>query len=131
MNMSSLNLFRLLKKRAVKLKYWKQLLEKSKQVPEKKPDPELDLKAYTLVDTTHGRKLDLLTSSALGSRNMDQATAWQKHGKAHWLVDRNEQTYKPKPVKIDRQIEFMYDELGLAENLEITILGSSEQQAST
>ena len=102
------------------------MLEKNKSVPEKILD--VDLKGYTLVDISQERKLDLSTSAALGHRRMEQATAWQKQGKAYWLVDRNEQIYKQKPARIDPQIEFMYEELGLSQNMEITVLSPQKQQ---
>lgn len=87
----------------------------------------VDLKGYTLIDPTkHGRKLDLLTSVHMGSRHLDQARAGHKSGKAHWIANSNEQVYKPKSIKIDPQIEFIYEELGLGQQIGTTELGQKQ-----
>jgi hypothetical protein len=123
MNILSLKFFKLLRQRILKLKSLLKAHEKAK----KDFDHEwghIDLKVYTMVDRTPGgRKCDLLTSVHMGSRHLDQARIWHKAGKARWDHNNNEQIYKPRELKVDPQLEYMYDKLGLSKDLEQTALG--------
>lgn len=109
-------IFNLLKLRTDRLK---QFFASKKSNERKIPDLNwggTDIRGYTMVDPTPGgRKLDLLTSVHMGGRLLEQARACAKTGKARWHINNTEQHYKPKGVKLDPQLEFIYEELGLSQ----------------
>lgn len=117
MNILSSSLFRSLKKRASRLRNWlnAESQEKSTEAPKQ------EASSYTLVDPVPGgRKLDLLVS--VSQRHLEASRNSHKHGKARWHVNHNEQVYKPKDIKLDPQLEYIYEELGLAGNIEPSAL---------
>lgn len=71
-----------------------------------------------------GRKLNMLTSGQIDGRMLDQARMRNKSSKARWHKNKNEQTYNPRELKLDPQLEFYYEELGLNQNVSKTTLGS-------
>lgn len=125
MNILSLNLFKVLRARFSKLKS----LLKAKEEAKKGPEDEwgcIDIGDYTILDRLRGgKKCDLLTSVHMSSRQLDQARHWHKAGKARWDHNHNEQTYRPKEIKLDPQLEFNYDRLGLSKEMEQTSIGST------
>ena len=124
MKIPSLKFFQLLRLRICKLTSFLKAKDEARQVEDQEWDL-VDLKAYTIVDRTPGgRKCDLLTSVHMGSRQLDQARVWQKTGKARWHMNVNEQMYKPSQIRIDPQLEFICDKLGLSKDMEQTVIGS-------
>jgi hypothetical protein len=127
MKFFSFNFFNLLRARVSKLTALLQAHEKAKKRFEQEWGC-VDLKVYTMVDRTPGgRKCDLLTSVHMGSRQLDQARVSQKVGNARWHHNVYEQEYKPREVRIDRQLEFIYDKLELNKDIEQTVIGSPNQ----
>jgi hypothetical protein len=57
----------------------------------------------------------------MNGRQIDQARNQGKSGKARWHVNCTEQSYKPREIKLNPQLEYMHDELGLNKDI-----GSSE-----
>ena len=85
--------------------------------------PELK---YTLVDPIlGGRKLNMLNGGHIDGKMLDQSRSETKSCKARWLKNRTEQAYIPRKVKLDPQLEFYYENLGLNRNAEQTNLGGN------
>ncbi len=81
---------------------------------------------YTVVDpVAGGRKVDMMIH--MGSKAFELSNRSHKTGKSRWHVNATEQHYKPRTVKPDAQLEFMYDELGLSQNIEQTEIGPSKR----
>lgn len=116
MKISTLKLF--VRKKVSRVRRWIDSLEKARA--EAAEEKELEQK-YTLVEQG-GKKLDMMT--CLQMDQLSKERKGQKLSKARWLVNTNEQVYKPRELRIDRQLEYMYDELALCENFEITEIGS-------
>lgn len=129
MNIFSLRFFNLLKQRSAKLRARMEAQAKAKKELELDWGG-VDRTAYTMIKPVNTEKIsDMLTRVHMGSHHLDQAKAWHKKGKARWLHNSNEQEYRPKQVRIDRQLEYIYDELGLSKDLEQTVLGGASNQA--
>lgn len=123
MNLINLNFFRSLKSRAERLRAWLSIhhsVEKSVRKTER-----VKINTYTLVEPAAGaRKLTMMT---LTMPKLNQSRDADRLGKSHWLVNTREQTYKPSVMKPDPQLEFIYDELDLASNLEPSLLTPPKQ----
>ncbi|MBX9688702.1 MAG: hypothetical protein K2X27_18485 [Candidatus Obscuribacterales bacterium] len=129
MNILSLNLFGLLKKRSSRLKAL--LAKKEASLKEPVLDWSVaDTSTYTVVDTVlGGRKIDLLTSVNMGGKHLHHEREGNKSGKARWHVNKNEQVYRPKDLKLDPQLEFVYEELGLSNSIEPSELTPPKQMS--
>ena len=104
------SLFNFLNKPASRLQGWLHSREEATA-------SKADINGYTLVDPVKGgRKLDLLMTT--NHRHLESERDSDKLGKARWHVNNREQVYRPRAVKLDPQLEFIYEELGLASNLE-------------
>ncbi len=124
MNILALNFFKLLRRRTSKIRAMMEAHDRQK----KEAELSADLTAYTLVKSANKnhKTCDMLTSIHMASKHLDQARLGQKSGKAHWLSSKNEQHYKPRELRIDRQLEFIYGELGLSKDLEKTSIGPTK-----
>ncbi len=116
MKIHSIGLF--VKKKVSKARRLIQSLERARE--EAAAEAELEQK-YTLVEQG-GKKLDMM--NCLEMKQLEKERKGQRSSKARWLVNTNEQVYRPRELKIDRQLEYMYEELALYENFEITEIGS-------
>jgi len=84
--------------------------------------------SYTLVDPIlGGKRLNLLNGGHIDGKMLDQSRNETKSCKARWLTNKTEQTYRPRKVKLDPQLEFYYENLGLNKNPDQTILGNKPQ----
>lgn len=84
--------------------------------------------AYTLVDPVPGgRKLNLLNGGHLDGKMLDQSRSESKSCKARWLTNKTEQKYTPRTIKVDPQLEFYYENMGLNQNGEQTVIGNKPQ----
>lgn len=123
MKIQSLDFFRSLKKRIMRLKAYISVHHNEDKA--EKQENELKLNGYTLVDPVPGgRKLNMMT---VGHHKLTQTRSTDGQGKSRWLVNSREQSYKPHQPKPDPQIEYIYEELGLAHNLEPSLLTPPKQ----
>ncbi len=128
MNILSLKLFKLLKKRPGKLAAMLAAKNEAAKLAELSwAEAQPKAAQYTLVDNAlGGRKIDMAIH--LGNDLFEKARYWHKAGKSRWLHNTNEQFYKPKVVRLDPQLEFMYEELGFSQGLENTPIGPAKTQ---
>ncbi len=125
MNILSLKIFNLLKARKGKLTSIMEAKNDAAKLAELSWT-ESNPSTYTMVDAVPGgRKVDMMVH--MGSKQFDQSREWHVAGKSHWHKNATVQHYKPRTVKADPQLEFMYEELGLSQNLEQTQIGPPKQ----
>lgn len=128
MNIAPLNLFKFLSRPA------RPKANAIEPEPQAEPTPPaqdqmiVEKPRYTMVDAvTGGRKVDLMVSGHMSAKHIELGRAAQKTAKARWHTFKNEQSYSPREVKLDKQLEFNIKRSGLNESMDVE---STEESAA-